>query len=352
MPRRVTKSRRSQSKGVAPFRLGGWTVEPGTSRLIEIRLGELYDQAPIGLRTVVLHGRRPGPRLWVSGGVHGDELVGIIAVHQLLEQIDVGALAGTLVAIPCVNQIGALHCSRELPDGRDLNRSFPGSRTGTLASRIARAFLREVAARCTHGIDLHTAGGHRDNLPQVRANLDDPETHRLAALFGAPIILHANLRDGSLRQAASARGVVALLFEGGKALRHEPHVVRSATEGVLRVMAALGMIEPSLPKARAPRVSWASSWVRTPRSGYFVNAVDLGDRVRKGQSVGQVLIRVQSGGIAHRLDVRTPRAGVVIGIQRLPLVHVGDPLIHVADVGRRPGAEKGPRDRGESVVDS
>jgi uncharacterized protein len=326
-----------------PFRIAGWRVEPGTVRSLEIRLGELYNQSPIGMRAMVIHGRRAGPRLWISGGIHGDELAGMVAVRQVLAAFDPSKLVGTLVAIPCVNELGSLHCSREFPDGRDLNRCFPGSRTGTLASRIANAFLREVVARCTHGIDVHTAGGHRDNLPQIRANLDDPETRRLARRFGTPVVLHSTLRDGSLREAASERGIPTLLFEGGKPLRHEQHVVDSATHGILRVMVELGMIDGPAPPAQPPHIAWSSSWVRTPRSGYCVPLVDLGDHVRERQPVATVVLRANDDMTPRHVEVRAARAGIVVGIQRLPLVHVGDPLIHIADVGprRKPKSRKG-----------
>lgn len=338
-------------KRAEPFRIAGWLVEPGTARTLEIRLGELYNQSPIGMRTVVMHGKRAGPRLWISGGVHGDELAGIVAVRQVLEVIDPAKLVGTLVAIPCVNELGSLHCSRELPDGRDLNRCFPGSRTGTLASRIANAFLREVVSRCTHGVDVHTAGGHRDNLPQIRANLDDLETRKLARCFGTPIVMHANLRDGSLRQAASARGVPTLLFEGGKALRHEPLVIDSAAGGILRVMEKLGMIEGAPPRMQKPLVSRSSSWVRTPRSGYFVPLVDLGDHVRKGHPVAVVILRVHEDLAPRRVEVRASDSGVVVGIQRLPLVHVGDPLVHIADIHAHPEPKRSKRDRDSLPTD-
>jgi predicted deacylase len=350
-PKRRKVAAARDGKRAKPFRIAGWRIEPGTARSLEIRLGELYNQSPIGMRTFVIHGRRAGPRLWISGGVHGDELAGTVAVRQVLEVLDPEKLAGTLVAIPCVNELGALHCSRELPDGRDLNRCFPGSRTGTLASRIANAFLREVVSRCTHGVDVHTAGGHRDNLPQIRANLDDRETRRLARLFGAPIVLHSNLRDGSLRQAASARGIPTLLFEGGKALRHEPLVIDSAASGILRVMEYLGMIDGAPPRRQKPLVSWSSSWVRTPRSGYFVPLVDLGDHVRKGHPVAVVILRVHEDMAPRRVEIRASGSGVVIGIQRLPLVHVGDPLVHIADIHSHREAKVRRRERRELAAD-
>jgi hypothetical protein len=351
-PRRSKGGRRGKKAVAGGFRLGGWIVEPGTRKLVPIRLGELYNAQPIGMRVWVLRGKRPGPRVWISGGIHGDELLGNVVTVRVLERIDPASIRGTLLVIPFVNEIGGLHLTRELPDGRDLNRCFPGSRTGTLASRIARAFFREVVRRCTHGIDLHTAGMHRDNLPQIRCNLDDPETRRMALAFGTRIVLHANLRDGSLRQAASARGVATLLFEGGQPLRHEPAAIDVATDGVLRVLHLLGVTGEGPPRARRPFVSWGSSWARAPRSGYFVPSVDLGDRVRAGELLGRLRMRGMAEDIGRVLDVKAQRGGLVVGIARLPLVHVGDPLVHVADLAPRARAEARPRDGIRDVQDA
>ncbi len=317
------------------FVIGGTKLGPGARARVEIQIGELYDRSPLGIAVHALHGAYSGPTLFVSAGIHGDELLGFVVVRRILETLDPAALSGTVLAIPFVNHLGLLHGTRELPDGRDLNRSFPGSKNGSLASRFARSFLREVATRCTHGIDLHTAGAHRDNLPQIRADLEDAETMRLARAFGAPIMVHATLRDGSLRQAAGARGVATLLFEAGEPLRHDEECVRVGFEGVLRVMTALGMIDRRLPKARAPLVSWGTSWVRSPRSGYFIPSVDLGDKVRKGAVIGALEMRAGPDEVSDRLVVNAKNAGLVIGIARNPLVHVGDPLIHVADLGDR-----------------
>jgi predicted deacylase len=320
------------------FVLGKTEVAPGARGRADLQIGELYDRSPLGIAVHVLHGAYPGPTLFVSAGIHGDELLGFVVVRRVLEKLDPAAISGTVLAIPFVNHLGLLHGTRELPDGRDLNRSFPGSKNGSLAARFARSFLREIAMRCTHGIDLHTAGMHRDNLPQIRADLADPETMRLARAFGAPIIIHAGLRDGSLRQAAGARGVSTLLYEAGEPLRHDEDCVRVGFEGVMRVMTALGMVDRRLYKVSTPLVSWGTAWVRSPRSGYFIPSVDLGDRVRRGAAIGALEMRAGPGEVSDRLVVNSRGAGLVIGITRNPLVHVGDPLVHVADLGARSSA--------------
>lgn len=316
------------------FAIAGTSVPPGTLQRVIIPVAPLYIQVMINLHVVVVHGVRPGPRLWVSAAIHGDEVVGAIAVRELLRRVKPESLAGTLVAVPAVNAFGLLHQSRYLPDRRDLNRSFPGSRRGSLASRLAHIFMREIVSRCTHGIDLHTAAVHRDNLPQIRANLDDPRVRRMARAFGAPIVMHADERDGSLRQAATQRGVPTLLYEGGEALRYSPRAARSAMRGTLRVMRALGMTEIRVPRPkRPPRVSRESTWVRAARSGFMILDAELGARVRPGTRLGVILARPDPAvEIFLPHVIRSRASGIVIGLTRNPLVHVGDALVHVASV--------------------
>ena len=323
-----------------PFTLAGKVVPPGTRARIEIPVAPLYNQSMVSLVGVVVHGVRPGPRLWVCGAVHGDELVGVAIIRELLHHVEPEALAGTLVAFPAVNVYGVLQQSRYLPDRRDLNRCFPGSTKGSLAARLARTFMKEVVACCTHGIDLHTAATDRDNLPQIRANLESRETRRLARSFGAPIVIHADERDGSLRQAATKRGMPTLLYEAGPPLRHDAVAVRTGVEGVWRVMAALGMRDRGVPEEGSSLESYDTTWVRAPRSGYLVLETDLGRRVGKGALLGILYVRLHEEFFEEsHVEIRAPEAGVVIGLTRNPLVNVGDAIVHIAVVA--PARRKG-----------
>lgn len=312
-------------------------IAPGTSERVLIPVAPLYIQVMINLAVVVVHGAKPGPRLWVSAAVHGDELIGSLAVRQLLRRIKPETLAGTLVAVPAVNAFGLLHQSRYLPDRRDLNRSFPGSPRGSLAARLAHIFMTEIVARCTHGIDLHTAAIHRDNLPQIRANLDDPATRRMARAFGAPVMVHANERDGSLRQAATQRGVPTLLYEAGEALRYDARAVRVGLRGALRVMQDLGMIRDPIPAPPRPsHEARHTTWVRASRSGFLILDAELGKHVRKGGRLGAILARRSQDMVADSpTALRSPVSGIVIGVTRNPLVHLGDALVHVAPINVR-----------------
>ncbi len=309
------------------FSIGGTAVPPGTRVTIDLPVARLYTHAPLTMPVQVVRGRRDGPSLFVSAAIHGDEINGVEIIRRLLKLGALKRLRGTLVAVPVVNVHGFVNRTRYLPDRRDLNRSFPGSATGSMAARLAHVFLREVVANCSHGIDLHTAAIHRENLPQIRAHLDDPRTRELAEAFGVPLLLNSDLRDGSLRQIAAEQGIPMLLYEAGEALRFDEVSIRAGVHGIVAVMRVLGM----LPAARrsgahpVPAIARSSTWVRAPQSGILRPLVGLGARVRKGERMG--LIADPYG--EREVEVLAGAGGVVIGRATLPLVHEGEALFHI-----------------------
>jgi len=319
------------------FAIGGVRVRAGASRSVELPLTRLVTGGDVGIPVQVVHGREPGPVVWVNAAIHGDEVVGVEVIRRVLQQVSARTLRGTLVAVPVVNVLGFMTGDRYLPDRRDLNRSFPGSARGSLASRIAHLFMTEVVAKCELGIDLHTAADRRANLPQIRADLDDPETRRLALAFGAPVVMHASLRDGSLRQAARGAGARVLLYEAGEALRFDDEPIETGVAGVLRVLSALDMLaeEPDLPSAEdesegptVTLVSRSSGWVRARGSGILQLDVHLGDLVEEGRRLGGI-----SDTLGRRVRlVHADRAGIVVGLNRAPLVNIGDAVIHIAGI--------------------
>jgi predicted deacylase len=265
--------------------------------------------------------------VWLSAAIHGDELNGIEIIRRVLGSLNPQTLGGSVIAIPVVNVFGFLNESRYLPDRRDLNRSFPGSARGSLAARIAHLFMTEVVQQCDYGIDLHTGAYHRRNLPQVRGDLDDELTRSSAIAFGAPVMLHAKLRDGSLREAAKRIGVHVLLFEGGEAFRFDDATIQAGYDGVLSVLSELGMIRKRKRKRTAVFESYNSRWGRAVRAGLLIPSTRLGARVRKGDSLG--FIRDAMGvGLG---PVRAPCDGMVIGLTTKALVNRGDALVHVAE---------------------
>jgi predicted deacylase len=326
-PRRSGALVSQTTSKAADLTLGGVTVTPGETRRLEIPVAKLPTGTWQHLRLVVVNGRRAGKHLWLSAALHGDELNGVEIIRRVMRKIDPRKLSGAVIAAPVVNVFGFINQSRYLPDRRDLNRCFPGSPSGSLASRIAHLFMEEVVARADYGIDLHTGANHRTNLPQVRADLEDTETRRCARAFGAPLLMHARVRDGSLRGAASARGGHALLYEGGESHRFDPVAIRLGVQGILRVMAALRMrpAERS-PLPYEPFEAVRGRWVRARQSGILRMRVRLGQKVSKGDLLGRIADPFEE----ETFEVKAPLEGMVASQTRNPVVSRGDALVQLA----------------------
>ena len=309
------------------FGIGTVRIRAGSARALELPITKLVTGADVSLPVRVVHGREDGPTVWLSAAIHGDEVVGVEVIRQVLAGLDPKTFRGTLIAVPIVNVLGFMNGDRYLPDRRDLNRSFPGSARGSLASRVAHLFMTEVVAKCEVGIDLHTGADRRSNLPQVRADLDDARTRELAEAFGAPVMLHAKIRDGSLRGAAREEGATVLLYEGGENLRMDGYAVDAGVRGVRRVLAALGMTEPTTAPEEPSRECRSSGWVRARRTGIFDLDVELGQEVVDGERMGSLHDSFGKTLAA----VYANRTGVVIGRNEAPLVNSGDALVHIAN---------------------
>lgn len=308
-------------------------ISPSETRHLEIPVASLYTGADITMPLVVFRGKEPGPTLFVSAAIHGDELNGIEIIRRLISRNTLKIQQGTLIAVPIVNVHGVLNQSRYMPDRRDLNRSFPGSAKGALAGRVADLFLSEVVRHCDYGIDLHTGAIHRSNLPQIRADLSDPETLTLAQVFAAPVALNANTKDGSLRQTAAEQGKKILLYEGGEALRFDEFAIRAGLKGVINVMEALRMIRPrrnqndnDQKQLQAPFIAHHSLWARAPSSGIVRDLKKLGDYVDRGQPLADI-----GSPLGQLTDtLKAPQTGIIIGKQNIPLVQEGDAMYHIA----------------------
>ncbi len=303
------------------------TIAAGKRGDVSLPIADLYTSTSLNMPVQVINGRHPGPVLFVSAAIHGDELNGVEIIRRLLRRKGLGAMHGALIAVPVVNVHGFLDQSRYLPDRRDLNRSFPGSPKGSIAARLANIFLNEIVKRSDYGIDLHTGAIDRSNLPQIRANLDDPKTLELARAFGVPVIINANVRDGSLRGCASSLGMPVLTYEAGEALRFDELSIRGGLRGILNVMRKIGMLSDAKVTApREPVIARSTSWVRAPSSGIVASKAKLGATVRKGQRLA-----VMSDPLGYREEEVTARYdGIVIGRSNLPLAHEGDALFNIA----------------------
>ncbi|MEO0763703.1 MAG: succinylglutamate desuccinylase/aspartoacylase family protein, partial [Pseudomonadota bacterium] len=315
------------------FEIGGDLIAPGTRRSVALPVSALPDHTPIDLHVEVIHGRRPGPTMFVSAAVHGDEVIGVEIVRRLLRSPQIDRLRGTLLVVPVVNAFGFLARSRYLPDRRDLNRCFPGSATGSLGARLAHIFLREVVLRCDFGIDLHSAAVHRTNLPQIRVTPGDGTTAAMARDFGAPVILTSPLRDGSLRGEAASRGTPVLLYEAGEGLRFDEFAVRAGVAGILRVMRGRDMVAAKgIAHARAPSlICRSSTWLRAPSGGLLRTFRAEGDLV----SHGDLLAAVSDPSGSDESELRAPQNGILIGRAVLPVVNEGDAVFHLAELSPR-----------------
>jgi len=308
--------------------IAGVSVKPGSRQSIDIPLPSFYTHSSVNMPVHVVHGRSPGPVLLVSAALHGDEINGVEIIRRLLSHKFIDRIKGTLISIPVVNVYGFVSKSRYLPDRRDLNRSFPGSETGSMASRLANVLMTQIIPHCNHIIDLHTGAVNRENLPQIRAKLrDNPDLETLARAFGVPVILNAELLEGSFREAAHAKGIDVLLYEAGEALRFDEVAIRAGVRGVLQVMSELGMRRKS--KKHRPLealVANTTRWVRAAQSGILRSLVATGAKVE----TGDLLAYINNPLGENSEELFSPVSGIVIGKTNLPLVFAGEALFNIA----------------------
>jgi predicted deacylase len=315
--------------------IDGVAIAAGERKTIDVAVAPMYTHDDLSISVQVIRGRRPGPTLFISAAIHGDEINGVEIIRRVLQHRSLKSIRGTLIAIPIVNVYGFLNHMRYLPDGRDLNRSFPGSAKGSLTGRVAHTFVNEIVSKCTHGIDLHTGARHRSNYPQIRADLDDAQAFAMTEAFGVPLAIDAKIRDGSLRECAGDAGIPVILYEAGEALRFEEMYIRAGVQGVTNVMRSIGM----LPKSRSkklpspPIISDQTSWLRAPESGILRTFARLGAKVEEGQVIAMVADPLGTS----ETPVTSPTSGVIIGRTNLPLVYEGDAVFHIAQYGRKVG---------------
>ena len=310
----------------AIFSLGGVEIPKGVNITINLELPKLYN-TPTQLPVRVIRGKRSGPVVFVSAAIHGDELNGIEIIRRFRKLNILKKLKGTLILVPIVNVYGIMTLSRYLPDRRDLNRSFPGSSKGSLAGRVAKIFFDEIVKKCDLGIDLHTAAIHKSNLPQVRTNTDNDYTFKLAKAFGAPVVLHSELRDGSLRAVAQEAGVPILLYEAGEALRFDETSIRIGVQGLVNVLRENEMLPTVVRKTKKiPLITRSSKWIRSSESGMLRTIKALGDTVE----TNEVIAFIDEPLGDETFQITSPFDGVIIGKSEIPLVQEGDAVFHIA----------------------
>lgn len=308
-----------------------WNAEripPGESRDVELALGESYSGAAVHIPIQIRRAEAEGPVVFVTAALHGDEINGTGAIRHLIGDDDLRLLRGSLILVPVLNLLGFDRHSRYLPDRRDLNRSFPGTISGSLARRMAHTIFQEIVLRADVGIDLHTASVRRTNYPSVRADLGDPNVRRVAEAFGCELILDSQGPKGSFRREACLHGCPTLVMEGGEVCKVEPGIVESAVRGVKNVLRALEMLEGQ-PEHPAFQVAITKTkWVRAERGGFLKFHVGPGDIVERDQPLTTNTTLLGS----ERSVVHAPFDAVVVGMTTLPAISPGEPICSLGEL--------------------
>lgn len=307
--------------------INGIRIRPGQSINIEIAIARLPTHTLIDLPVFIHRSKVDGPVVLVSGGVHGDEINGVVSVKRMLEENMFVPKIGTIIFIPLVNVYGFLSNSRTFPDGRDLNRSFPGSNKGSLAAQIAHIITTEIIPHIDYGIDIHTGGRMLTNYPQIRVDFKDKKGWELAKVFGAQFVINSPHIDKSFRKEAYKNGKHILVYEGGESMRLDDLSVEEAIAGTRRVLQHLGMIDGEL-EPKDPLIIKESSWVRAKISGIFIPTVKLGDPVKKGQ----MLAKISDPYGQVKVPVKSTTNGHVVGLNNLPVINAGDAIVHIGRV--------------------
>lgn len=311
--------------GLKGDRFGGRTVRPGDTAQVDLKVSETVTHQPARIPVIVARAREPGPTVYVTSAIHGDEINGVAIVRRLLDAIEGKLLRGTLIAVPVGNRFGFYAGARYLPDRRDLNRHFPGDPKGHMADRIADHLFRKVVLVSDAGIDLHTASEGNSNLCHIRGDAGKPAVRALMKAFGAPVLVHGEGPRGSLRRAATEAGVPSILFEAGEPGRFERHVVEFGHHGLVRLLGHLGLVEA--PPSRVPfQVTVRRhDWVRSDHGGILDLRVEPGDLVTKGATLGTIF-----DPYGRQVDdVTSGHDGVVLGVATTPLVHPGMAIVHL-----------------------
>ncbi len=299
---------------------------PGQTNRITANIARLPSHSPIDISITVARAKNPGPVLLLMGGLHGDEINGVETVRRIIDQELNIPEAGTVICIPIINIYGFIHFSRSVPDGKDVNRSFPGNKNGSLASRVAYYLMHDIIPNIDYGIDFHTGGADRTNYPQVRCVMKDARNAELAAAFHAPFTINSPYRPKSLRQSAAKLGKKILVFEGGEAGRFDEFAIQEGVNGAQRVMKHLGMSSRNLtPPPHKNKLVTSSSWIRARASGLFQTLVQYGESVTKNQLVGHITDPFGE----FSVPLKSPATGYVIGLQNDPVLHQGDAVMHI-----------------------
>ncbi|MBX2894409.1 MAG: succinylglutamate desuccinylase/aspartoacylase family protein [Cyclobacteriaceae bacterium] len=305
--------------------IAGQHIRPGEFKEIIINIARLPSRTQIDTPIYAFRGLEPGPVLALTAGMHGDEINGMEIVRRILDLGYNRVKRGTVICMPIINIYGFLNYSREVPDGKDVNRSFPGSKNGSLASRVAYHITHDIIPYIDYGIDFHTGGAMRTNYPQIRCVMADEKNVELANAFHAPFTIDSPFRPHSIRQQAAKLNKNIIVYEGGESLRFDQQAIEEGINGTLRLMKHLNMIDEAPEPKEANKIIWNSSWARAQHAGLFQSTIKSGDFVNKNQMIGTITDPFGE----FKETVKSPSSGYVVGLNNHPVVNAGDALLHI-----------------------
>ena len=304
------------------------TILPGKSKTINMQIGKLHTMTDLHIPIIVERSKKEGPVVLLTAGLHGDEINGTEIVRELIVKKINKPKRGTIICIPVINIFGFVNQTREFPDGRDLNRIFPGSKTGSLASQFAYYILKEIIPHIDYAIDFHAGGAQRFNAPQIRIVPNTAELKTLSDVFGAPFTLYSNNISGSFRSSCDKMNVKMLLFEGGKSVDINNGVTKEAVEGTKRFLTHFDMLKNKHEISKPHQTIYieTSDWIRANFSGMFHGLKQIGSYVTKGELLAT--ISDPFGKVSHKL--KAPHAGYLINVNDAPIVYQGDAVFHIS----------------------
>lgn len=309
----------------------GEEIPAGESRDVTLTVSESYSSMTVQIQIQIRRAIEKGPVVFVTAALHGDEINGTGAVRQLIQDEDFNLLRGAVILVPVLNILAFDRHNRYLPDRRDLNRSFPGSETGSLASRMAKTIFDEIVSRCDYGIDLHTASVRRTNYPNIRGDFTNPDVRWLAESFGSEIIINSKGPKGSFRREACIDGCPTIIMEGGEVWKVEPGIVETAVRGIKNVFRELKMINGPVKKPKYQVVIQKSKWIRAEHGGFLDFHVKPGDIIEKDRPLA-----TNTTILGHDQNtIFSPFNAVVIGMTSLPAISPGEPICNLGKLPRK-----------------
>lgn len=313
------------------FEIGGQSIAPGKTEDIRLEISETYTGDKICIPIRVIRSKNPGPSILITAAIHGDEINGTGIIHDFLFANEIALKQGTLILVPVVNVFGFESHERYLPDRRDLNRSFPGSPNGSLASRIADKLMTELVDKCDYAIDLHTAASQRTNYPNVRADLSNPKTKHLAVAFGCALVLDGKGPEGSFRREATRRGCPTIILEAGEPCKIEPTLLQIGLRGIHNVLIEFGMFDGKVEKPPFQALVRKTSWARATVGGILKFHVSPGDFVDQGQPLA-----TNYSILGYKQNIiESPSHGIIVGMTTMPAVKPGEPICNIAAMSQR-----------------